>query len=1017
MRKLFGALPPLTDAERELWLLDQAINARGFHVDRNLAHAMQEVAVKRRAEIAEALAQLSGGEVSSPDETDRIKAWLGKRGHKLNSIDKKAKAKLLSQSLAPDVEQVLELVAEGARKTVNKANGLLASIDDDERLRGSLIYYGATSGRWSASGFQPQNISREDENFDAAKAISAFLKRDTAAIKALGKPLEVAGLIARGLICAPPGRLPLAGDYSQIEARILAWYANETHVLDDFRRYDETKDPQLEIYCRTASAILKRVVTPANKADRQIGKAATLALGYGGGLRAWRLRDDKTPDDEVRQYIKAWKKSRPATVKFWQELDDTLRRAIGEPGMTFSFGRLIVGCEDGVLQIVLPSGRILRFPSADVVDGNFEDSWNIQFKKWEKRQWRDTTEFFGKFVATVVSGTARDLMAHAMLQVAAAGYDIVLTVHDELVAEIDDGGSRVDREHELVRLMTQAPPWADGLPIVADVRCGKRYIKSDTPCQDDNVRAQEPCQDVNTGAAPPGNGDYGKPYKATRSRLLKDGFRLVESFAYEVPGGKEPLYWEDRYERGGAAGAKAEKQCRFRHRVNGADLSGTGPRRVAWNWPVIMAAGPGSTVYITEGARKSHALGKVGLLASAVAYHQWGPECVCALAGMHLIYLEDHDLPAKKYSADAQNKLAPAAASFRIVPGSVLWKDLGRAGDPPPGFDVFDWLGLGGKAARLAGMADQQGVKDSFEVSSAADLQNEVFPAIKFVVPGYVAEGVTLFAGKPKIGKSWLVLHACWAVATGGVTLGNIQVEQGDVIYAALEDNKRRMKGRMERLFGKTPWPRALEIVYRMKKLKEGGVAQLRGWIEAKKNPKLVVIDTLKMVRTPAAKGQSYYEADYDAVVELRELAAEFGIAIIVIHHQRKAEADDLFDTVSGTLGLTGAVDSIMIIDRTGSGTILAARGRDIEEINQAVEFDNCAWRIIGNADFVRVSGERRQVLEVMEEAKDEPLSAHQIAQAIGGKANSVTSLLRKMVKEGMVTKRGYGKYVLNTGL
>jgi RecA-family ATPase len=113
---------------------------------------------------------------------------------------------------------------------------------------------------------------------------------------------------------------------------------------------------------------------------------------------------------------------------------------------------------------------------------------------------------------------------------------------------------------------------------------------------------------------------------------------------------------------------------------------------------------------------------------------------------------------------------------------------------------------------------------------------------------------------------------------------------------------------------------------------------------------RLVGVDTLAMVKTPTTKGQSYYEADYDSVVELRQLAAEFGIAIIVIHHQHKAEADDLFDTVSGTLGLTGAVDTIMILDRTSNGTILAARGRDIEEINQAVEFDNCAWRILGNA-------------------------------------------------------------------
>jgi hypothetical protein len=490
-----------------------------------------------------------------------------------------------------------------------------------------------------------------------------------------------------------------------------------------------------------------------------------------------------------------------------------------------------------------------------------------------------------------------------------------------------------------------------------------------------------------------------------------------------VPGETKPLFFEDRYEKPAKDGKKA-KECRFRHIVHGAEITDTGPRRILYGLPHLVKAGLNTPVFITEGAAKCDPLIAAGVLAVAAPYHTFKDECATALAGRQLIYLEDHDLPdpngriaAKEFSGRAQRQLSGLAASFRIVPALVLWKDLGRSGEPPHGWDVKDWLELGGKPEKLAGLADQQGAKDSFEVSNAADLQRQEFAATKFIIPGYVAEGVTLFAGKPKIGKSWLALHACWAVATGGTTLGNIQVEQGDVIYAALEDNPRRMKGRMERLFGKTPWPRSLEFVYRMKKLKDGGITQLRGWIEAKKNPKLVIIDTLKMVRTPAAKGQSYYEADYDAVVELRELAAEFGIAIIVIHHQRKAEADDLFDTVSGTLGLTGVVDTIMIIDKTGTGTILAAKGRDIEEINQAVEFDNGAWRIIGNADFVRVSGERKQVLEVMEEAKGEPLSAHQIARAFGGKANSVAKLLRKMAKDGILVKSGYGKFTLDTGL
>jgi hypothetical protein len=141
-------------------------------------------------------------------------------------------------------------------------------------------------------------------------------------------------------------------------------------------------------------------------------------------------------------------------------------------------------------------------------------------------------------------------------------------------------------------------------------------------------------------------------------------------------------------------------------------------------------------------------------------------ECATALSGRHLIYLEDHDLPdpngriaAKEFSGRAQ-RLSGLAGSFRIVPAVVLWKDLGRPGEPPHGWDVKDWIAAGGKAEKLAGLADQQGAKDSFEVSNAADLQRQEFEATRFIIPGYVAEGVTLFAGKPKIGKSWLALHA-----------------------------------------------------------------------------------------------------------------------------------------------------------------------------------------------------------------------------------------------------------------
>src|SRR5262249_23971285 len=153
----------------------------------------------------------------------------------------------------------------------------------------------------------------------------------------------------------------------------------------------------------------------------------------------------------------------------------------------------------------------------------------------------------------------------------------------------------------------------------------------------------------------------------------------------------------------------------------------------------------------------------------------------------------------------------------------------------------------------------------------------------------FIAEGLTLFAGKPKIGKSWMLLHAAYAVADAGITLGEIRCEQGDVFYAALEDNPRRIKRRMTKLFGTDPWPSNLRFVVQMKKLADGGLDQIKRWIREARHPRLIIIDTLKMVRTPARKNQSYYEADYESVMELRDLAAQHGIGIIVAHHLRKA--------------------------------------------------------------------------------------------------------------------------------
>ncbi len=302
---------------------------------------------------------------------------------------------------------------------------------------------------------------------------------------------------------------------------------------------------------------------------------------------------------------------------------------------------------------------------------------------------------------------------------------------------------------------------------------------------------------------------------------------------------------------------------------------------------------------------------------------------------------------------------------------------------------------------------------------SARDLCGLEFDPIKYVVPGYIAEGLTLFAGKPKLGKSWFCMEIGLAVADGGVCLGDVRCAQGDVLYLALEDNRRRLQSRIrklwqmeamvrapvpDRLYLATEWPRATE-----------GVTAIRAWIDEHPDGRLVIVDVLAMFKaTTKGKDQTLYEADYLAIKELQSLAMEMKVAIVVVHHTRKSGAEaDPFEKVSGTLGLSGAADTTIILDRDQNGVTLYGRGRDIEEIETAVQFDKltCRWRALGNASEVRRTDERVEILSVLIEAT-EPMNPRDLSIASGMPRNNTDQLLFKMAKAGEVLKAGRGMYV-----
>jgi hypothetical protein len=209
--------------------------------------------------------------------------------------------------------------------------------------------------------------------------------------------------------------------------------------------------------------------------------------------------------------------------------------------------------------------------------------------------------------------------------------------------------------------------------------------------------------------------------------------------------------------------------------------------------------------------------------------------------------------------------------------------------------------------------------------------------------------------------------------------------------------------------------PERLHYDLNCRRLDDGGLDDIRAWIRAMPNPRLVIVDVLNKVR-PAQKGQEgIYDYDVRSLEGLQSLAAEYSIAIVVVHHTRKAEADDPFDCLSGSTGLTGTADTTLVLARDSQGTTLYGRGRDVEEIESALSFDKTTgeWTLLGAAADVRRSDERNIVLRVLREAP-EPMSPKDIMIAAElENRNALDLLLFKMTKAGEIEKAGRGSYYL----
>jgi hypothetical protein len=297
---------------------------------------------------------------------------------------------------------------------------------------------------------------------------------------------------------------------------------------------------------------------------------------------------------------------------------------------------------------------------------------------------------------------------------------------------------------------------------------------------------------------------------------------------------------------------------------------------------------------------------------------------------------------------------------------------------------------------------------------TAAELMATDFPEPRWAVPGIVAEGVTVLAGPPKAGKSWLALGLGVAIASGGKALGVIDVDAGPALYLALEDTGRRLKTRLGKVLGGDLPPETLTLATECPPLPSGGADLISGWLERHDGARLVVVDVLARVRGPASRDLSLYDADYRAVRLAKQVADRHRAAVVIVHHTRKASAADFLDEVSGTQGVAGAADSVLVLKRMRgkADAVLHVTGRDVEETSLALAFaaDLGAWQMSDTpADEIMLGGTRAAILRHIREHEGE--RPKQIAEATGLDYATVRQTARRMADDGQLDTDGQGRY------
>lgn len=509
-RELSRALRELSPLELEVWRLDQQINLRGVRIDRALCEKAIALGAEAEAAMHAELAAVTDEAVHSATERASMIEWLKSRGIKppikvrkgtdeeIETTESKSLVKLLATpALDPAVKRAIEIWIAVNKSSVKKYKAMLERANaQDDRVRETLAYHSASTGRFAGRGIQVQNFPRPPRAYKKTDQICAdLLEYDYGALSVLYGSDQIMSLLSgalRGAICAAPGKVLAASDFSAVETRGAAWLAGDTELLDVFRKLDADPTANWDVYTWQASQILGRPVTKDDDYDRQAwGKVPTLACVYQGSGRALVTYADGMglviPIDTADEIVSGWRETRSPIVNCWWATERAAIEAVQRRHLkdrTVTQGKLKWKVVGRFLHTRLPSGRLLSYLDPELETREFKSKRTgrsytktiLTFlgEDTYTRQWKRCSTYGGKLFENDVQAICRDLLVEALLRLAAAGYDLCMSVHDEAVAELL---KMFGSAEEMNRLMSQVPAWAAGFPIASAGWRGVRYRK------------------------------------------------------------------------------------------------------------------------------------------------------------------------------------------------------------------------------------------------------------------------------------------------------------------------------------------------------------------------------------------------------------------------------------------------------------------------------------------------------------------------------------------------------------